>query len=101
MCHFCHKLKNNLSAPPHRSINCRDSRNNFSSKKNIQSTHSSFPRTVYFSTGPTEQDNKLANPTHTHFCSTCRSNRYHYWDSLGTATIYLRCNICKNYSKVL
>lgn len=30
MCYYCHKLCYNLSAPPHKSINCRNPKNTFS-----------------------------------------------------------------------
>ena len=38
MCHFCHRLKINPTAPPHSSENCRDPRNQFSKFHTQQSS---------------------------------------------------------------
>lgn len=78
MCFFCHKKNNNSTAPDHRSINCRDLKNDFSQIPKPQRMYNQGKR-IYPSSicqiCRVNKPNMVFDPcNHASACDTCGTN---------------------------
>lgn len=91
MCYYCHHLRNNISAPLHRSINCRDSKNTWSKfhsgKNNKISQINQFSSSV--SKEPSLYKGKPG--FFIMFCGRCGHQAYHIMHSNGNELAKPRC----------
>ncbi|AGD92972.1 hypothetical protein MegaChil _gp0999 [Megavirus chiliensis] len=87
MCYYCHHLRNNVSAPSHRSVNCRDSKNTWSKshkRNNGQSTRST-------SLGRDRSLYEGKPGFFIMFCVKCGHQSYHIMHSNGNELEKPRC----------
>ncbi|BCS83746.1 hypothetical protein QLL95_gp0377 [Cotonvirus japonicus] len=91
MCYYCHHLRNNASAPPHRSVNCRDSKNTWSKYNGGKSDR--IGRTNQFSSslGRDRSSYEGKPGFFIMFCTRCGHQAYHIMHSNGNELAKPRC----------